>query len=198
MRRSMTALLFGMGILLGTTQARAAILSFEALLDGPSWAPDVTVITPATGSAFVVIDTVGRTMSVHIDFADLLGATTAAHIHCCTAAPLSGLAGVATTTPSFAGFPLGVTSGVFDNVLDLTLASSFNAAFVTASGGLAAAEQRLIDQMLLGQTYVVVHSQFRPAGEIRGFLRRVPEPGTLALLPLGLGLAMLFRRRRAG
>jgi hypothetical protein len=42
---------------------------------------------------------------------------------------------VATTLPTFAGFPLGVTSGTYINTLDLTLASSYNPAFVTANGG---------------------------------------------------------------
>src|ERR1700732_86713 len=43
-------------------------------------------------------------------------------------------AGGATTVPAFSGFPLGVTSGTYDHVLDLTSASSYNPAFVTMQG----------------------------------------------------------------
>ena len=48
------------------------------------------------------------------------------------------LKSMATTAPSFVGVPLGVTSGTFNATLDLTLASSFNPAFVTAGGGTVA------------------------------------------------------------
>ena len=69
-------------------------------------------------------------LRVEVSFSGLVGTTTAPHIHCCTASPLSGNAGVATLTPTFTGFPLGVTSGTYH----LTLSPSWNPAFVTAHG----------------------------------------------------------------
>ena len=51
MKRSLTAMLLGVAMFLGSAQAHADILNFKALLDGPSWAPDATVLTPGTGSA---------------------------------------------------------------------------------------------------------------------------------------------------
>ena len=35
-------------------------------------------------------------------------------------------------------FPLGVTSGTYDNTLDMTQATSYNPAYVTATGGTTA------------------------------------------------------------
>ncbi len=86
-----------------------------------------------------------------------------------------------TTTPTFAGFPLGVTSGSYNNTLDLTLASSYNPAYITANGGTTAtAEAALAAAIASGRAYLNIHSSVFGGGEIRGFLIRCQS---LARLP---------------
>jgi len=170
---------------------------FLAHLDGPSEFPPNA--SPGTGIAFVEFDIIAHTLHVVASFSDLIGTTTAAHIHCCIspddAVPI---AGVATTVPSFPGFPLGVTSGVFDATFDTTLASTYRAGFIAANGGtVASAEAALFAGMVAGHAYFNIHTTFAPGGEIRGFLA-VPAPGTLAFLVAGLmgvGAALRMRRR---
>lgn len=179
-------------VALFATPVSAAPVVFWTSLTGAAEAPPNA--SPATGWAKVIMDLAAHTMSIDISFADLLGPTTAAHIHCCTAVAGAGTAGVATQVPNFAGFPVGVTSGSYSNVFDMTLSTSFNPTFVTTSGGtVAAAEQRLFDNMVAGKTYVNVHSSAFPGGEIRGFL--VDEPAALALL--GVALVSLALQRSA-
>ena len=101
---------------------------------------------------------------------------------------------MATTTPTFPGFPLGVTSGAYDHTLDMTDAGSWNPAYVTAQGGTTAgAEAALAASMAAGTAYLNIHTTVVPGGEIRGFLTPVPEPISAGLLALG-GLAALRRR----
>ncbi len=155
-------------------------------------------VTNSTGTGFatVVLDTVAHTMGVDVTFQDLIGMTTVSHIHCCTNPP--GNVGVATTTPTFPGFPAGVQVGSYSHIFDTTLAGSFNPAFITANGGNpAGAEAALAAGLAAGRAYFNIHTNRNPGGEIRGFLR-VPEPGTLGLIVLGLGtLAAATRKRRA-
>jgi len=173
--------------------SHAAVIEYETLLSGlnePS--PNAS---PGIGDANVVYDDLAHTLKIHVVFSGLTGTTTASHIHAPTAVPFSGSAGVATTTPYFAGFPIGVTSGSYDNTLDLTLASSWNPSFVTAHGGTTAgAEADFATALADGKAYLNIHSSTFPGGEIAGFLRVVPEPTTLALLALG-GLTLIRRRR---
>jgi CHRD domain/PEP-CTERM motif len=182
-----------------TPPCRAGIIVYVANLNGPSESPPNA--SPGTGFAEVGYDTTAHTLHVHVTFSGLLGTTTASHIHSATAAPGIGTAGVATTVPTFPGFPLGVTSGTYDNTLDLTLLSSYNPAFVTANGGTAtSAETALALGMASGEAYLNIHTTVVPGGEIRGFLQpaaTIPEPSTLGLLALG-GIALAGWRRRRG
>jgi len=172
--------------------AQAAPIMLGTTLTGA--AEDPPNASPGTGIAFVVLDADAHTLAIHVEFMNLLGVTTASHIHCCVAPP--GTAPVATTVPTFAGFPLGVSSGIYDVVLDLTAASSYNPAFITAHGGtVAGAESALVAGILSGQSYLNVHTNLFPRGEIRGFLV-VPEPATLALIGAALAAAAWSRRRR--
>ena len=175
--------------------ARAVIYTFDANLDGPSESPPNG--SPGTGFAQVIFDTTANTMNVDVNFSGLLGTTTASHIHSATAAPGTGTAGVATTTPYFAGFPIGVTSGSYNNTLDMTLASSYNPAFITANGGTTAgAEAALLSGLLADKAYLNIHTTVVPGGEIRGFLTLVPEPGVVSLLALGAAIPVVWRNRK--
>jgi len=139
----------------------------------------------ATGSATVTLDPAANTLRVQVTFSGLGSNTIMAHIHCCLASLFAAGVniGVATTLPAFPGFPLGVTSGTYDHVLDLTSASSYNPAFVTMQGGtVAKAEAALINGIQNGETYLNIHTVNFPGGEIRGFLVASPTPAQLSLL----------------
>src|SRR6185436_9069028 len=108
----------------------------------------------AIGHAVVTIDFDILTMKVATTFSGLEGTVTAAHIHGPTTEPGEGVADVMTQVPTFAGFPSGVTTGSYEQLFDLTAASSYNPAFITASGGTAQAMNALFQSLHDGKAYL--------------------------------------------
>lgn len=175
----------------------AQALTFKALLDGPSEAPPND--SKGKGVAFVEYDATAKTLEFKVEFWDLTGITTAAHIHAPTASANSGTAGVAVHSPSLNNFPLGVRDGTYSQTFDLSLASSFSTAFINnfGNGTVDGARNALISALTDGKAYLNVHTSYKGPGEIRGFFASaVPDSAsTASLMFLGLvGLGIVGRR----
>ena len=183
-------------LLLAVPAVHAVPITYITSLSGANEAPPVA--SSGTGTATVILDTDADTLNIQVTFSGLTGNTTVAHIHCCVAPP--GNAGVAVQPPTLTRFPVGVTSGDYNQTLDTAVASTYSASFISANGGtVAGAEDALAAALKAGTAYFNIHTNFAPSGEIRGFLQAVPEPESFALMGIGLaGIAVVTRRRKAG
>jgi CHRD domain-containing protein len=162
-------------LVMGSSFAHGAVITYKASLSGPNESPPNA--SPGVGTAQVDVNTTTNLMHVFVTFSGLTGNTTASHIHAPTLVAGTGTASVATTTPTFAGFPLGVKFGTYDVILDLTLASSYNPSYVTANGGTTAgAEAALLAALAADKAYLNIHSSTFGGGEIRGFLVEMTTP----------------------
>jgi hypothetical protein len=202
-RSALAAAGLALAALVLAPSARATVFTYEIFLSGPSENPPNS--SPGTGNATVRYDDVAHTLDLQISFSGLTSPTTVSHFHAVTAtsgrgdeqdAALVENVGVATSVPTLPGFPAGVTSGTYDNVLDLTDPASWNPDFVMAQGGVAQAEAAFAAALDTGRTYWNVHTDAFPLGEIRGFPEPVPAPGVAGLLALGLSAFVARARDR--
>jgi hypothetical protein len=145
---------------------------YTAKLTGPAESPPNASL--GLGHVVVRVDFDMNTLEINTMFDGLVGTVTEAHIHAPTASVGSGTAIAATPVPAFADFPLGVSSGDYEGEFNLGLASSYNPAFITESGGLVGdAYARLGVALIDGKAYFDIHTTAFPDGEIRGFLSYV-------------------------
>lgn len=128
---------------------------YNASLSGANQSPPN--LSTGTGYSTVTID--GNLMRVQVSFGGLTGTTTACHIHAPTAEPGTGNTGVATPTPTFPGFPNGVTIGSYDMTFDMSLTSSYNTSFINNNGGTASsAFAALKTAFEEGKAYLNIHT----------------------------------------
>lgn len=164
-----------------------------------SWYANLGPEAPeATGSGYAFFSLSGSLLSIEANWSGLSGTTTVAHIHCCTALPNTGTAGVAVTPGTLPGFPVGTQAGAYSITVDLADAATYTAAFLNNVGGGTPAGAQAALTTAFGQdvAYFNIHSSAFPGGEIRGFVR-VPEPSAVLLTTVAMALlAGVARRRR--
>ncbi len=167
---------------------QASTITYTAMMNGANEVPP----TGSSATGLTTLSLTGDLLTVDVTFSGLTGGpANAAHIHCCAPQGINAVVAV-----PFTGFP-NTTSGTYTNTFDLTLAATYNGAYITAQGGTAAsAEAALIASLNDYQAYSNIHNATFPGGEIRGQIVATPEPGTLLLLGTGLAGALGTLRRR--
>ena len=150
-----------------STPASAAIIALSATIDGPQANAGAGTGSTGTGSATITLDTNTNLMSWNIIWGGLTGPVSVAHFHG-PALPNQN-AGVQVNFGAISGL---VSPSIGNTIL-----------------GVGQANDLLADLW-----YINIHTAAFPGGEIRGQVQVIPEPNTLALLALGLGIVAVQRR----
>jgi hypothetical protein len=159
------------GALLLGASASAAILTFQANLDGLQEVPPNA--GPGFGQAVLTLDTVSGLVTITSGtYQDLLGGATAVTLN--DAAP---------------GF-----NGPISFILTLDTPGAATGTF--SGGGIVTNPVTVVADMIATNTYINIRSQVFPGGEIRGQLYVVPEPSSLLLACAGIFGLFLMRQRR--
>ncbi len=146
-----------------------------------------------TGTAFITFDLDENMMTVDLAFSGLTGLSSNSGLHLGTTAGQNGP--LSTSLFSTTGFPVGVTSGVYNHTFDMDDAATYDPTFFAASGSnVSTAFFNLTSGMISDTGYIDITTSSSPNGEIRANLTAVPEPGTMTLLCIGL--ASLVNKRR--
>jgi hypothetical protein len=172
MRRVVLVSITSLALVVAPWAASAAIIDLEASMDCAQANAGIGTCDlggSGTGSASITFDDETNLLSWNISWSGLSAPVTAAHFH----------------GPALPDENAGVTVG-FDHTINPNVGSATLDAVQAA-------------ELLNELWYINVHSSNFPAGEIRGQVTLVPEPGMLALL--GASLAMFgaaYRRHRRG
>ena len=156
--RRLSLALAGLFILVASAQAQAQTITFNAQLSGGNEVP--AVVTGSAGTAVVTWTTTTKAGTYRVDVYNMPVGTTASHIH----VGASNVGG-----PVVINF--SVPAGGISN--DYALSGTFACSDVVprAPQGINSCED-FEQALMLGNTYVNVHSTANPGGEVRGQLVR--------------------------
>jgi CHRD domain len=160
MRRVLSLAIAGVFTLAFSAAAQAQTVTLTAALHGGNEVPGVS--TGSAGTATVTWNTTTKAGTYRVDVFNMPVGTTQSHIH-------AGAAGV--NGPVVINFT--VPAGGISNDYGLTGTFGCTDVVVRAPQGINSCED-FEQALLLGNTYVNVHSSANPGGEIRGQLNRVP------------------------
>ncbi len=158
MKSHVTIALFAAGLLgLAAVPAAAQTFTLTATLTGGNETPTPGINTGAFGSATVKVDMAARTITYNVQVFNLPSGVTASHIH---------VGAVGTPGPIILNFAPPLTAS---NDFSYSGTLKDTDVIVRADQGIRSADDAF-QAILGGNTYVNVHSQVNPGGEIRGQL----------------------------
>lgn len=167
---------------------------YTAFLNGANERPTPLGVT-GTGFGTVSLADDLNTLTVSLSFEGLTSGTLAGHIHCCGGPEVAAPVAVNFATSGVDPFPFDVTSGLYERIFDLSLASTYGGGFLASNGGNPlTARDTFVSGLNAGLTYLNIHTRLYPGGELRGQLNQVPEPAMVGLMLVGV-LGIAFGRR---